>query len=119
MSLKLHKLVSSVDYVTTLKCFDIEIITKNFILKAKHNDLSHARLGYNIPKKGTRFAHRRNRLKRLLKEYFRLNASNLPNMDYVLVLRRDLSDVLFLQRLEVCFSRATRLQKPVPKRVKF
>ena len=109
MSLKLEKLVSSADYSKTLRHFNIQSKKNGLILKAKTTNLSKARIGYNIPKKGTRHAHRRNRLKRIIKEYFRLNAFDLPKMDYVLILKQELSDDLLIETLANCFSDVGRV----------
>ena len=108
MSLKLEKLVSSADYSNTLRRFNIQTKKNGLVLKAKTTNLSKARIGYNIPKKGTRYAHRRNRLKRIIKEYFRLNAFDLPKMDYVLILKQDLSDDLLIETLANSFSEVGR-----------
>ena len=108
MSLKLEKLVSSADYSNTLRRFNIQTKKNGLVLKAKTTNLSKARIGYNIPKKGTRHAHRRNRLKRIIKEYFRLNASNLPKMDYVLILKKELTDDLLIETLANSFAEVGR-----------
>ena len=108
MSLKLEKLVSSADYSNTLRRFNIQTKKNGLVLKAKTTNLSKARIGYNIPKKGTRHAHRRNRLKRIIKEYFRLNAFNFPKMDYVLILKRELTDDLLIETLTNSFSEVGR-----------
>ena len=68
MSLQLHKLPSSLDYLKTFQSFEIEVKKNNLVLKARKNNLTQPRLGYNIPKRGTRLANRRNRLKRIIKE---------------------------------------------------
>ena len=43
-----------------------------------------ARLGLVVSKKGTPKAHRRNRVKRIIRETFRLNAGQLPAADIVI-----------------------------------
>ena len=114
MSLKLEKLVSSADYSETLRHFNLQTKKNGLVLKAKTTNLSKARVGYNIPKKGTRHAHRRNRLKRIIKEYFRINAFDLPKMDYVLILKNELSDDLLIETLKNSFcevGRAYSVQK--------
>ncbi len=50
------------------------------------NRLPHARLGVSVPKKQVPKAHERNRLKRLIREHFRLNT--LPSTDVVVVMYR-------------------------------
>ncbi|HRH80848.1 MAG TPA: ribonuclease P protein component [Thiobacillaceae bacterium] len=47
------------------------------------NDLSHARLGLAVPRRVVRLASRRNRLKRLMREMFRLRQDLLPGLDVV------------------------------------
>ena len=108
MSLKLHKLESSLDYLKTFQFFDIEVKKNNFVLKARTNDLTQPRLGYTIPKRGTHFAYRRNRIKRLIKEYFRLNSWKFPNMDYVVILKKDLPDELLLETIAHSFTKVVQ-----------
>ena len=105
MSLKLNKLESSLDYLKLFQRFNIEVNKDNLVLKARTNYLTRPRLGYTIPKRGIRLAYRRNRLKRVIKEYFRLNSWKFPSMDYVVILKKDLSDELLLQTLTYCFTK--------------
>ena len=105
MSLKLNKLESSLDYLKTFQRFNIEVKKDNLVLKARTNYLTRPRLGYTIPKRGIRLAYRRNRIKRVIKEYFRLNSWKFPSMDYVVILKKDLSDELLLQTLAYCFTK--------------
>jgi ribonuclease P protein component len=52
------------------------------------NGLAHARLGISVAKKKFRSASSRNRLKRLVREAFRLNKANLPGgVDLVVIPR--------------------------------
>jgi ribonuclease P protein component len=54
---------------------------------ARPNGLGHPRLGLTVPRRVGK-AVRRNRLKRLLREAFRLNQHELPQgMDYVVLVR--------------------------------
>ena len=103
MSLRLVKLGSSHDYSRILTHFDYEIKKDFFILKARTNNHTHSRLGYTVPKRGTRLACRRNRIKRLIREYFRLNASGFRVMDYLVIVRRNESDDNISNALETSF----------------
>ncbi|WP_222987519.1 ribonuclease P protein component [Psittacicella hinzii] len=49
------------------------------------NDLNNPRIGFIISKKNIKQANKRNRIKRLLREYIRLNQHTLPNADLILI----------------------------------
>lgn len=70
-----------------------------FTLLAKLNNLDKPRLGLAISKKNTRRAVDRNKLKRLVRESFRLNQSSLINIDVVVMAKKDAAaqpnDILF------------------------
>lgn len=58
----------------------------------KKNTLAHARVGFAIAKKQIKRAHERNRIKRLIREYIRLNQHNLPNIDIVIMARQPIQN---------------------------
>lgn len=62
----------------------------NFLLLVRCNDLGHARLGLVIAKKKVRRAVDRNRLKRQIRDSFRLQQNLLPAVDVVFLARQDL-----------------------------
>ena len=57
-----------------------------FLLLAQHSDTSNSRVGIIVAKKHVRRAIRRNRIKRLIREQFRLNRPS-PNVDLVVLAR--------------------------------
>lgn len=54
---------------------------------AQRNDLGYPRIGFALAKKQIKRAHERNRLKRIIRDYFRLNQHQLPAMDMVVMAR--------------------------------
>ena len=58
-----------------------------FALCFKQSDHATPRLGMMIAKRHCRLAVKRNRIKRQIREYFRLHQSALPNVDIVFLLR--------------------------------
>lgn len=66
---------------------------KNVLLLARDNTLDHPRLGLVIGKKSVKLSVERNRLKRQIRESFRLNQSNLAGWDIVVVARKGLGDL--------------------------
>ncbi len=66
---------------------------KNVLLLARNNELDHPRLGLVIGKKSVKLSVKRNRLKRQIRESFRLNQDNLVGWDIVVVARKGLGDL--------------------------
>jgi len=56
---------------------------RSFTVLARENGLDHARLGLAISKKCAKRAVDRNRIKRILRESFRLNQHELPCVDII------------------------------------
>ena len=73
--------------------------TKHFIIMYKEHGLGITRLGVTVSKKAGN-AVRRNRIKRLLREFFRLHAAHIPQgRDIVIAAKKDASD-LDLRKIE-------------------
>ncbi|MCE7761961.1 ribonuclease P protein component [Pseudomonas putida] len=66
---------------------------KNLLILARENGLDHPRLGLVIGKKSVKLAVQRNRLKRLMRDSFRLNQQLLAGLDIVIVARKGLSEI--------------------------
>ncbi|QJQ13681.1 ribonuclease P protein component [Pseudomonas putida] len=66
---------------------------KNLLILARENGLDHPRLGLVIGKKSVKLAVQRNRLKRLMRDSFRLNQQLLGGLDIVIVARKGLGEI--------------------------
>ena len=66
---------------------------KNILLLARDNNLNHPRLGLVIGEKSVKLSVERNRLRRLIRESFRLNQWSLTGWDVVIIARRGLGEV--------------------------
>jgi len=73
---------------TTLKVPD-----QPLLILARANELDHPRIGFVISKKNVRHAVKRNRVRRIIRESFRLNQHQLPAVDMVILARRGLGDM--------------------------
>lgn len=63
------------------------------LILTRKNKLEHPRLGFVIGKKNVKLAVQRNRLKRQIRETFRVNQHLLSNYDVVIVARKGFADV--------------------------
>ena len=66
---------------------------KSVLLLARDNQLDHPRLGLVIGKKSVKLSVERNRLKRQIRESYRLNQEVLNGWDIVIVARKGLGDL--------------------------
>ena len=110
MSFNLTKASLSPDYSNTLKGSDFNYRQAAVSIKGKYNLLEYPRIGYSIPKRGTKLAFRRNRLKRLVKEVFRLNAHQLPKMDLIVLVQKESQDEILAATLDAGFSKLIQLK---------
>ena len=82
---RILRLVRAVHYHRTFNQ-GIRFNRKYLILVMATNELSYARLGLAIPKRNVAKAYERNRVKRLIRESFRVR-KNLPKADFVFMAR--------------------------------
>jgi len=63
----------------------IPSVSPQLTLLARFNNSNNPRLGITLAKKRVKYAHDRNRLKRVIRESFRLERHSFPNIDIVVV----------------------------------
>jgi ribonuclease P protein component len=63
----------------------IPSISPQVTILARFNNSNNPRLGITLAKKRVKYAHERNRLKRVIRESFRLERHSFPNIDIVVV----------------------------------
>lgn len=81
---KHQRLLKKIDYDYVFEQAK-KVITAEFVLLYRKNNLGHARLGLALSKKMIAKAHDRNRLKRILRESFR--HKHLPAVDMIFLAR--------------------------------
>ena len=86
------RLLRPEDYRRVFDTPAFKVSSAAFLLLAQYSDTSNSRVGIIVAKKHVRRAIRRNRIKRLIREQFRLNRPS-PNLDLV-VLARSAADTM-------------------------
>ena len=92
----------------------IKVPDQKILILARPNELGHPRLGFVISKKNVRRAVKRNRVRRIIRESFRLNQHNLPAVDMILLARPGLGDMEsadLTPLLKKCWSRLNKRAK--------
>lgn len=84
---KTQRLLTKKDYNHVFEQ-PIKLVTSEFVILFRENNLGYARLGLALSKKMIAKAHDRNRIKRLLRESFR--QEELPAVDIVFLARQGL-----------------------------
>lgn len=89
---KSARLLTAKDFTQVLAQPDVNLSSGPLRLRARKNRMHTARLGVVVPKKGTPHAHRRNRIKRLIREEFRNLRADLPAVDVVVQVFGEIDD---------------------------
>ena len=90
---KSSRLLSASDYSRVFSSSALKCGCPQALIIASPNQLAHARLGLVIAKKHVKLAVHRNRLKRLIRESFRLRQASMPPLDIVVLARKGLADM--------------------------
>lgn len=87
------RLLSPKDYSAVFNAVLYKVPHQNFLILAAPNQVGHARLGLIFAKKNLKRAHDRNRVKRLVRESFRVRKTELPGVDLIVLGRQGLVEM--------------------------
>lgn len=88
-----HRLLRPAEFQAVFDSAAFKVGEAQFLLLIRHNGLDHPRLGLVIAKKKVRRSVDRNRLKRTVRESFRLHQASLPAADMIFMARNDLATI--------------------------
>lgn len=87
------RLLKPADYKAVFDGAKPKVSNQHILFLAKYTPLSHPRLGLVIAKKNVRKAVQRNRIKRTIRETFRLRQHQLGGLDIVVLARKGIADI--------------------------
>lgn len=85
---KSQRLLNAHDFKAVFDHADYKVSHGQMLLLSRKNQLNHPRLGLVIAKKNAKLAVQRNRIKRIIRESFRLHQHQLPAVDIIILARR-------------------------------
>lgn len=84
------RLLNAADYKAVFSNAECKVSCRFFLILASKNNWTHSRLGLVIAKKNVAKAVQRNRVKRIVREFFRQHGDQLPGLDLVVLARKDI-----------------------------
>ncbi|WP_343189958.1 ribonuclease P protein component [Buchnera aphidicola] len=85
-----------------------KVFNKKFLILSRKNNYYYPRLGIRISSSIIKFSNKRNVVKRLIRESFRYNINKLFYMDFVVIIKDNVSDIknfYLLKSLNILWSR--------------
>ena len=82
------RLIDSSDFSTVFADAPIRVSSADLLILAKQTGYDRPRLGIVVAKKHVKLANQRNRLKRVIRESFRHQQHDLPNVDIIVLVRK-------------------------------
>lgn len=86
-----HRLLTPADFKRVMDAPTLRASQGGFVLLARSNELSVARIGFVLPKRRVPRAVARNRVKRIMRESFRRQQALLAGLDIVVMARDGLA----------------------------
>lgn len=83
-----QRLLSAEDFQRVFDNTKFKASTRELLILGAANDLGHSRIGFIIAKKNIRTAVHRNRIKRIIRENFRVHCGELNSVDLIIMARR-------------------------------
>lgn len=90
---KSSRLLTAPEYQRVFRRAAVKVSHRHLLILATPNRLGHPRLGLVIAKKHVRLAVQRNRIKRRIRETFRLKQDKLPPFDAIVLARSRLDSL--------------------------
>ena len=110
------RLLNASEYQAVFDESCLKVSTAELLFLARKNNLGRGRLGLVIAKKNVKLSVQRNRVKRVVRETFRLNQHKLKGIDVIVLARRGLGDIDNKQLHETCNQLWYQLEKRAEKR---
>lgn len=85
---KQQRLLKPAEFQRVFDQASLKASTRNLLLLAAPNKLQQARIGFVLSKKQVRLAVQRNRIKRIIREYFRLHYEEISPIDVIVLARK-------------------------------
>ncbi|MFW1678296.1 ribonuclease P protein component [Pontibacter sp. JAM-7] len=108
------RLLNGGDFQHVFNDVQLKVPDQPFLLLARPNPLGYPRIGFIISKKNVRLAVKRNRVRRIMRESFRLAQHQLPAVDMIILARKGIGELENeqLQKLmQKCWSRLKQKSK--------
>ncbi|MGB0662669.1 MAG: ribonuclease P protein component [Pontibacterium sp.] len=105
------RLLTGEDFQAVFNDARVKVPDQHLLLLTRPNSLGHPRIGFVVSKKNVRLAVQRNRVKRIIRENFRLNQHKLPAVDIVVLARRGLGELENDALHNLCGRSWSRLRK--------
>lgn len=82
------RLLNAEDFQRVFDNTQIKVSTHELLILGMPNNLGHSRIGFIIAKKNIRTAVHRNRIKRLIREHFRVHSNEIIATDLIIMARK-------------------------------